>query len=199
MGEGKLTRPVGHFQEIVREWQAARKAFLSLETNDVRYSAEAKAALERLSKAENNLALAALPSGAEPVAPEGWVLVPQKPDDRMLQAGRDANDPDRFFSAKDVYDAMLAAVPASPSSSPVSGGVRVKPTFAELKRDAENAVDALAAYAYNNEALEDACSESAKVMVAATWNRVKAEQALAAIRDITFKSAPALSAIGEHP
>lgn len=54
--------------ETVREWQEARKAFLSLETNDVRYSAEAKAALERLSTAENNLALAALPSGAEPVA-----------------------------------------------------------------------------------------------------------------------------------
>lgn len=64
-----------------------------------------------------------------------------------------------------------------------------KPNFAELKRRAEIALDDLTAYAHNNEALEGACGESAKAMDAATWNRVKAEQALVAVRDMTVKSA----------
>lgn len=97
-------------------------------------------------------------------------------------------------SYPETLEAISSAMAASPSSP--ATGVRV--TFADLKRDAEDALDALTAYAHNNEALEDACGESAKAMVAATWNRVKAEQALTAVRDMTFKSAPARSALGEQ-
>lgn len=119
--------------------------------------------------------------------------------DQMEMEWRAKGWDDEAAAACDIA-ARIKATPRAASPSSPASGVRVKPTFAELKRDAENAVDALAAYAHNNEALEDACGESAKAMDAATWNRVKAEQALSAIRDMSFKSAPlALSALGEHP
>ena len=66
--------------------------------------------------------------------------------------------------------------------------------FGDLKRRALDALDELTSYAHNNEALEDACGESARAMDAATWNRMKAEQALAAIRDMTVRPTPARSA-----
>lgn len=96
----------------------------------------------------------------------------------------DGFDPDEDGPVLDQIRAQLKA-------GDVFRGPLVKaPSFAELKRNVEDALGALTAYAHNNEALEDACGESARAMAAATWNRVKAEQAFSAIRDMTFKSSP---------
>lgn len=50
---------------------------------------------------------------AQMAAPSGWILVPEKPTDRMIALANDRHD---FWFAEYVYETMLSAAPSPPKA-----------------------------------------------------------------------------------